>query len=832
MWDKIVNLAKGIMNSDQEHKYDDDVPKRWDKQNHKLHTLLKLDGSFEKIDTPKKIKVSLFDSQKVSVAAMLRVEERGGLWFSDYKNNYVTPRYTNNYKKYVDWQKSIDRIFVKTNIGVLSSPLGSGKTLEILSLIAKKPIPVTHTTTLRLGDNNSGLYNTNKFAHPIINVTKRVKNIIRPALIFSGRPALKQWLYAIDTQTNLKAFMINNVYDLPNFVEMLNNGTINEYDAILVKNGTVGGTTVFPLVIPINEREPINMNNSAELFNVICNLTRDKCWSRIIIDDFDQINFPNIYGDTNALFKWYVSCTRKGHKQHKSFSNFNSKYFNCADHSRSHKKEHSTIESYLYNTYTSLKELIDNQVLFTNFNVCCSDQYIKDTILIGRPHFYKYILKNPDNDIIAALGMMGDKKVTEIFEMLNGDALEEAANKAGIASANTKDIFQKILEDKYELWEKSRIILKFIKVENTFDKHHSRKHMRLNPDKTDTYGKLNLREQRPIRYKYDNLNRIMSEEKDHWFIVKTTNGKTIERVQSNLQTSICAICSCSLVERNITEDDDDDLDDFMADMMGEEILTECKDNTSKSVIMMKCCGVTLCSECGIKGSNFRRGLWFKNKQLKKEKIVGLCTNCKIEIKFDDLIFINKDFDHDKIILENLESKELVEQVSVNAPEPVKKKKKIDKLSILVDIINGITPENQKSFDKIVPGLMVGKAKLPKADKKNVKVLIFANFEGTLNKVELRLKEKKIKFHRLGGTVSQIHDAAIKYNNTNKLNVLLINSVRYCAGLNLQQTSDVIFMHKILDKTIENQTIGRAQRVGRKYKLNIHYLLYENEERYL
>ncbi len=362
--------------------------------------------------------------------------------------------------------------------------------------------------------------------------------------------------------------------------------------------------------------------------------------------------------------------------------------------------------------------------------------------------------------------------------------------------------------------------------------------MRLNPDKKDTYGKLNLREQRPIRYKYDNLNRIMSEEKDHWFIVKTTNGKTIERVQNNLQTSICAICSCSLAERNIVEDDDDDdsdddLDDFMADMMGTEILNESKDNTSKSVIMMKCCGVTLCSECGIKGSNFRRGLWFKNRQLKKEKIVGLCTNCKIEIQFNDLIFINKDFDHDKIILENLESSEdIKEQPGKVKPPPVKKKKKVDKLSVLMDIINNTTPDNKKSFNKIVPGLMIGKATLPEASKNNTKVLIFANFEGTLNKVELRLRENKKKYRRLGGTSGQIHDAATTYNDTNKLNILLINSVRYAAGLNLQSTTDVVFMHKILAKDIEEQTIGRAQRIGRKYNLSIHYILYNNEENYL
>ena len=86
-----------IMDINQEHKYDDIAPQRWDKQEHKLHKLVKLDGSFEKIDTPRKIKVSLFDSQRVSVAAMLRVEEHGGLWFSYYKDP-INNRYYCNWR--------------------------------------------------------------------------------------------------------------------------------------------------------------------------------------------------------------------------------------------------------------------------------------------------------------------------------------------------------------------------------------------------------------------------------------------------------------------------------------------------------------------------------------------------------------------------------------------------------------------------------------------------------------------------------------------------------------------------------------------------------------
>lgn len=820
--------------------------KQWPGEKYELHKLEKLTSEFEKIDTPKKIKIPLFESQKTSVAAMIRVENKGGLWFNDHTRNiYISRRNRDN----INWGNKIHRVFIKSNIGVLSNPLGSGKTLEILSLIAEKSMPKAHTTTLRLeGIGDKIFKNPSKFSCPILNITKKVRKILRPALIFSGRPALKQWLYAIETQTHLRVFLISHVRELAEFKLILNAGGINNYDIILVKHGTVSGTVVLPKCLPKEEREPINDITHMELYNVICNMTRDKCWSRVIIDDFDQIDFPENFGQMNALFTWYVSCTKGMPKQSRYIITCR-KYNN---HVTMYAKLPHTIGSHLYNTYLSYYELLNNKVIFTNFNVCCTDQFIKDIIHIGKPMFYTYTLKNPNNVFIAALGVMGDEKNNDIFQMLNADALEEAAELAGIASMDTKDIFQKILDDKFGLWEKSRNILKFIKVESDPHIIHLRLPLKTNPNKNDTYNKSHLRILRPIKYHYYGLDKLMMEEKYHWFTVKTENGKSIERVQKNLQASICAICSCSLVVNIINddnEDDEDDIDDYMADILGDVELESSytavsqqfhseasKQEVSKSVIMMKCCGVTLCSECGIRGSNFRRSIMYGRQN--KEVITGLCSNCKIKILFNDLIFINKDFDHDKIILENLEcenssdakcpveSDETGETKEKEAP-----KKNRDKLDVLMDIINSVVPCEQKQHEKTIPGLMVGKKNLSMATKKETKVLIFANFEETLNNIEKRLNGE-IKYHRLGGTANQIHNAAILYNTTDKLNVLLVNSIKYCASLNLQSTTDVVFIHKILNKHIESQTIGRAQRIGRKYELRVHYILYDNEKDYL
>ena len=58
-------------------------------------------------------------------------------------------------------------------------------------------------------------------------------------------------------------------------------------------------------------------------------------------------------------------------------------------------------------------------------------------------------------------------------------------------------------------------------------------------------------------------------------------------------------------------------------------------------------------------------------------------------------------------------------------------------------------------------------------------------------------------------------------------MLLLNA-KYCgAGLNLQCTDEIIIFHRMC-KDLENQVIGRAQRIGRDSRLKVNYLCYDNE----
>ena len=88
------------------------------------------------------------------------------------------------------------------------------------------------------------------------------------------------------------------------------------------------------------------------------------------------------------------------------------------------------------------------------------------------------------------------------------------------------------------------------------------------------------------------------------------------------------------------------------------------------------------------------------------------------------------------------------------------------------------------------------------------------------------KKINIKYNRLLGSGGRIRNIINDYKN-NKVNILLLNAKYYGSGLNLQMTSDIIIYHR-MNRELEEQLIGRGQRLGRTSQLKIHYLCYENE----
>jgi SNF2 family DNA or RNA helicase len=109
-----------------------------------------------------------------------------------------------------------------------------------------------------------------------------------------------------------------------------------------------------------------------------------------------------------------------------------------------------------------------------------------------------------------------------------------------------------------------------------------------------------------------------------------------------------------------------------------------------------------------------------------------------------------------------------------------------------------------------------------------KYLIFTEYESTLNiKITSMLDKWGLTYGRIKGTTATITKQIENYKKGNT-NVLLINSKFFGSGMNLENTSDIIIIHK-MHGDIEMQAIGRAHRFGRLGNLRVWKLYYENEK---
>ena len=113
-----------------------------------------------------------------------------------------------------------------------------------------------------------------------------------------------------------------------------------------------------------------------------------------------------------------------------------------------------------------------------------------------------------------------------------------------------------------------------------------------------------------------------------------------------------------------------------------------------------------------------------------------------------------------------------------------------------------------------------------AKEKKRKILIFSEYENSFQDIENYLKEKDYKYSKLKGQTTVINRIVNDYKS-DKIDILLLNSKYFGSGLNLENTTDLFMFHK-MNKSIDKQVIGRAQRPGRNKRLKVYRLLHKNE----
>ena len=109
-----------------------------------------------------------------------------------------------------------------------------------------------------------------------------------------------------------------------------------------------------------------------------------------------------------------------------------------------------------------------------------------------------------------------------------------------------------------------------------------------------------------------------------------------------------------------------------------------------------------------------------------------------------------------------------------------------------------------------------------------KWIFFSDDDFIFEKVEPLFKEKDLKYVSLAEGSVQKNEVAINlYKRDPMVRAVFINSMKDGCGLNLENTTHVLFLHRTNPAMVE-QVIGRAQRPGRKNRLKIVCLYHTNE----
>ncbi len=219
---------------------------------------------------------------------------------------------------------------------------------------------------------------------------------------------------------------------------------------------------------------------------------------------------------------------------------------------------------------------------------------------------------------------------------------------------------------------------------------------------------------------------------------------------------------------------------------------------------------------------------------------NICPKCRDSLTLDKIMIINKksngedDEDEDEEKGKGKEGKEGKgkEGKGKEGKEgKLKSEKDINKereLALKELLDNSLNNDKYTNFEKII------EYKVKNFTKEKRKILVFSEHEGSFNaKITGVLDKFNINYSRIKGTSASINKTLREYRGDDlkpgdkEIDVLLINSRFFGAGLNLQNSSDIIILHR-QGADLLHQIIGRAQRIGRKDSLRVWKLYFNNE----
>jgi superfamily II DNA/RNA helicase len=259
-------------------------------------------------------------------------------------------------------------------------------------------------------------------------------------------------------------------------------------------------------------------------------------------------------------------------------------------------------------------------------------------------------------------------------------------------------------------------------------------------------------------------------------------------------------------------------------------------STKPACVILNCCAAIGCPQCMITACSFR---------IIQNDSEGRCPMCRqtvllskltmidsdlrrgLEVKIDDGDEQDEKDEKDEKDDRRKKQIKIDEYIARKLETPMEPNKQRNKISVLLEIVHGHIPFEAKEIKLDMKSLQKGTDERIRSEGFN-KVLCFTDHDSTLQDIQRQLTEEKIQWYFLHGTADNITGTVKKFAGFQGNAILLVNAAKYCAGLNLQFVTHIVYYRKMNCSQIEEQIAGRGQRVGRTCTLEIIYIMYESE----
>lgn len=669
-----------------------------------------------------------------------------------------------------------------TNSICIAEPYGSGKSIIVLAIISELKEFVPFYNHCNILSENGVRFTTE--------IYKKPKGIVNISAIIVSSGVFEQWKDKIKEFTDLSTLKVADLRDLVKFYRAYKNGSIEDYDILLIKSGTITGDFYIEGKSKNYKREYI--------VNIVSDIIRDYAIKLVVYDDYDVIKMNANQKTLNSLFDIFVSATN----------------------------EKSPVPKEAIKYYSDIKELLidkcknriisaaNDNFLMTNFKLISDEKFRQKSTQLPMFKVFKCVYKNPNDKYIELIGYMNYENAQDILEALNGDAPLAAAGMLGInVEPEPMAIFEKILSDQWKNYNFACTILSqisFIESEITKLPNHEKinysiselETIRKNIIERGKKGSITKKINKILSYNARNLPEFLDEIKAEYLSNQEKYGKAINKIKENLSEGECSICSL--------EFEDDNLD----------------------IVILKCCGVIICGDCLRKGCRL-----YIQGEGEMATIKGKCAsvNCGKQIEVSKhVIFIRNGLDTKEFInyslTKNIKEEENESQlVEENGKEEIQQEDEEEnpKLKALYDIIMDRQPIDSKQINFSLPNLMKGSIDKPRDKSAPNKVVVFASYDETIDSIIEFLQRRQITYFRLKGSYKEMKKTLDKFRDYDGVSVLVINSHQVCAGIdNLQYfVTKLVYMHSMKNM---GQIGGRIQRVGLAHNWEMYFLLYHNE----